>query len=75
MTARELMEILKAVDPDTPVLGRGYEDGFDAPTKVVVMPVAKKKGAWYNGAYESYTEDSIKYNEFIDKPFTAVVLF
>lgn len=73
MTVSELIKVLSTLDPETPVMGRGYEDGFDAITEAKTYLVCAKKGEWYNGDYEIYDDDYVD-NSFVGAPFTALVV-
>jgi len=53
MTVSELIEILKTLPPDAPVVAEGYEDGYDTIKKVKQIKVAEVENKeWYIGLYE-----------------------
>lgn len=66
MTVGELMEELAKHPPDTKVLGRGYENGYDDVT-LGEGTVAPYHGAHYDGAYGLGTADA-------ENAFFAVIL-
>ncbi len=57
MTARELILKLQQLDPETKVVVRGYEDGYNdifSLKRVRIKTMAK--GAWYYGEYTDSDE-------------------
>ena len=61
MTARELILQLQAVSPETKVLIRGYEEGYNDIQQIKIVKIKEElHPEWYNGKYsESQTEDAI----------------
>lgn len=54
MTASELIQHLKALPPDTKIVIRGYEDGYN--DILMLKPVKIKpleNTPWYSGEYEN----------------------
>jgi hypothetical protein len=57
MKAKELIEILQKLDPETLVLVNGYEDGYAIPTGTKLMEVCGPfKREWYYGEYDDCRE-------------------
>lgn len=57
MKVKDLIDKLKALPAEAPVLVQGYEDGFDNIVAVEEIAVAKKPDAAdYNGEYEEAAE-------------------
>jgi len=53
MTAAELIEQLKALPPDTKIVIRGYEDGYNDILKLKPVKIKPKEDSnWYDGEYE-----------------------
>lgn len=61
MTASELIQHLKALPPDTKIVIRGYEDGYNDILKLRTIKIKPDKNShWYLGEYEDSTDaDSI----------------
>jgi hypothetical protein len=60
MKAKELIETLQKLDPETLVLVNGYEDGYTIPTGTKQMEVCGPfKRAWYYGEYDDCKEDEL----------------
>jgi len=60
MKAKELIEQLQKLDPDTIVLVDGYEDGYAIPVGTKQMEVCGPfKRAWYYGEYDNCKEDDL----------------
>lgn len=58
MNVRELIEQLQQLDPDLLVLGRGYEDGYDAATEVKVMNLTHEpENPYWSGKYQDPWRD------------------
>lgn len=52
MKVSRLMKLLSALDPDTKIVVRGYEDGYDDIGSVEKLTVKKVKNQWwYSGEY------------------------
>lgn len=53
MTAQELIIHLKTLPPETKVVIRGYEDGYNDILKVRTVKIKPNENAhWYDGEYE-----------------------
>ena len=58
MTASELIQQLKALPPDTKIVIRGYEDGYN--DILTLKPVKIKlngNAPWYSGEYENRNDN------------------
>lgn len=56
ITAEQLIEVLRTLDPKTEMLTRGYESGYDPIKSVVTMPTKVHRPAKdYYGVYD-YSE-------------------
>lgn len=54
MTAQELIQHLQTLPPDTKIVIRGYEDGYNDILKLKEVKIKTKADAsWYDGEYES----------------------
>lgn len=57
MTAQELIQHLQTLPPNTKVVVRGYEDGYNDILKLKEVKIKPKTDAyWYDGEYEDSTE-------------------
>ena len=68
MTVAELMERLKAFDPDLPVVVAGYEEGYNDLSSVApvrMLPEADTR--WYCGAHQDVDPED-------EKAVTALLL-
>jgi hypothetical protein len=71
MTIQELVEALSNFPPDTPVVVRGYEGGFNDIRDVVALDIQLNVNTiWYYGAHGPNTDIS---QPVPDIPFTNVV--
>jgi hypothetical protein len=53
MTAKELILKLQQLEPDTKIVVRGYEDGYNDIIKLKEVKIKiAKYAAWYYGEYE-----------------------
>lgn len=52
MIVSELIKTLTELPQDYIVLGRGYEDGYDAIEDVDVETLVKCANAWYDGEFQ-----------------------
>ena len=53
MTAEQLIELLKALPPETPVMVEGYENGFDLAISLLPQPVIRYRNAQpWDGEYQ-----------------------
>ena len=60
MKARELIEELQKLDPDTIVLVNGYEGGYAVPVGTKQIDVCGPfKREWYYGEYDDCKEDEL----------------
>ena len=55
MTAVELIHLLQALPPDTRLVVRGYEDGYNDITVLKPLRLQPREGGaeWYYGEYET----------------------
>ena len=54
MTAQELIKHLQAMPPQTKIVVRGYEDGYNDILKLKPVKIKPKADAhWYDGEYEN----------------------
>jgi hypothetical protein len=62
MTVRELILQLQAVSPETKVVVRGYEEGYNDIQQIKIVKLKKElQPEWYSGEYsESQTKDAIE---------------
>lgn len=77
MKVIELIEVLKALDPETRVVMSGYEGGYDDVSGVAEPRtfVEKVNCAWYYGPHELDTE-YLDQEEKSNKPrFQAVTIY
>jgi hypothetical protein len=59
MTANELIENLKQISPDTHVIIRGYEDGYNNILRLIpriIIPHPEQKAYYYGEYTEALTE-------------------
>jgi hypothetical protein len=57
MTASELIQQLKELPPDTKIVVRGYEDGYNDILKLRTIKIKPIENAhWYLGEYENSTD-------------------
>lgn len=57
MTAQELIQHLQTLPPNTKVVVRGYEDGYNDILKLKEVKIKPKTDAyWYDGEYEQSTD-------------------
>lgn len=57
MTAAELIQQLQTFPPQTKVMVRGYEDGYNDILKLRVVKIKPNENAhWYDGEYEDSNE-------------------
>ncbi len=61
MTAAELIDLLKTFSPDTKIVIRGYEDGYNDILKIRDIKIKPNENSnWYDGEYiDSKDEDAI----------------
>ena len=60
MTAKELIEVLQKLDPDTLIVVDGYEGDYDVPKGVERIYVSgPKETKWYYGDYKDCPEDEV----------------
>ena len=61
MTAQELIVQLQSLAPDTKIVVRGYEDGYNDILRLKAVKLkAKINSEWYEGEYvENHDPDSI----------------
>jgi hypothetical protein len=53
MNAKELIRHLNLLSPETKVVIRGYEDGFNDISQIKTLKIIfKPENMWYYGAYE-----------------------
>ena len=53
MTASELIKHLQTLSPDTKIVVRGYEDGYNDILKLKhVKIITKANSSWYDGEFE-----------------------
>jgi hypothetical protein len=52
MKAKELIEALQKLDPETLVLVNGYEADYDTPKEAVEIIVCEQHTEWYYGDYQ-----------------------
>jgi hypothetical protein len=57
MKAKELIEILEKLDPETLVLVDGYEGDYDTPQEVVETIVCEQVSEWYYGDYRNCSKE------------------
>lgn len=72
ITVKEMIEALQKLDPDTPVLVRGYESGFDEagpPEELTVVKVIHDK--YYDGRFQ---EAPARYWDKEGEPFQAIII-
>ena len=57
MTAKELIVKLQQLEPDTKIVVRGYEDGYNDVIKLKEVKIKiAKNAAWYYGEYEDSSD-------------------
>jgi hypothetical protein len=57
MTAQELILQLQTLSPETKIVVRGYEDGYNDILQLNTVKIKPKADAnWYDGEYEQSTE-------------------
>ena len=57
MIAQELIQHLKTLPPNTKILLRGYEDGYNDIFQLKSVKIKPKADAnWYDGEYEDSTD-------------------
>ena len=60
MKAKELIEQLQKLDPETLILVNGYEGGYAVPTGTKQMEVCGPfKREWYYGEYDNCPEEEL----------------
>jgi hypothetical protein len=60
MKAKELIEVLEKLDPETLVLVDGYEGGYTALESFREIEVGEPMDrAWYYGEYDNYKEGEL----------------
>ena len=60
MKAKELIEILEKLDPETLILVNGYEGGYALPVGTKQIEVCGPfKREWYYGEYDDYKQDEL----------------
>lgn len=61
MTASELINELQKLPPDTKVVVRGYEDGYNDILQLKQVKIKRRaNSSWYDGEYEnSADEDAV----------------
>ena len=60
MKAKELIEELQKLDPDTIVLVDGYEGGYAVPKRTKQIEVSGPfKREWYYGEYDDYNKEEL----------------
>ncbi len=58
MTVSELINELQKISPDTRILIRGYEDGYNDILKLIPMKIKLNVNEhWYEGAHEKTDDD------------------
>lgn len=58
MNAKQLIQILQALDPDTLILVDGYEGGYTVPVGTKQIKVSGPfKRKWYYGEYDNCVDD------------------
>ncbi len=58
MTASELINELQKLSPDTKIVIRGYEDGYNDILQLKPEKIKRKTDSkWYEGEYEDSTEE------------------
>ncbi len=71
MTAQELIEALSQFDPETPVVVRGYESGYNDVFDVTPLSLQLNVNTkWYYGAHSTNDEQR---DPLPDVPMTGVV--
>jgi len=66
MTAKELIDNLKTLAPETRIAVKGYEDGFDYAQILTKVKVIKRPNtAWYYGDLEQVDTDSKRFDEIV----------
>jgi len=64
MTAKELIQHLQQLQPDTKIVIRGYEDGYNDILNLKAIIIKQKKDShWYEGEYDD-SEDADAINSF-----------
>lgn len=57
MTAQQLIEQLQSLPPDTKIVVRGYEEGYNDILKLMEIKIKHKPDAdWFYGIYEDSSE-------------------
>lgn len=57
MTAQELIQQLQTIAPETKIVVRGYEDGYNDILQLNAVKIKPKTDAsWYDGEYEQSTD-------------------
>ncbi len=57
MTAQELIQHLQTLPPETKIVVRGYEDGYNDILQLKAVKIKIKVDAhWYDGEYEQSTD-------------------
>ena len=60
MNAKDLIEVLQKLDPDTLIVVDGYEGDYDVPKGAEQIYVTgPKETKWYYGDYKVCTEDEV----------------
>lgn len=58
MTAQELIQQLKTLTPETKIVVRGYEDGYNDIFKLRPVKIKSREAQeWYYGRYEDTTKE------------------
>jgi len=66
MTAKELIDNLKTLAPETRIAVKGYEDGFDYAKTLKEFKIIKRANtAWYYGDLEEVDADSKHFDEIV----------
>jgi hypothetical protein len=58
MTASELINELQKLSPETKIVVRGYEDGYNDILQLKLVKIKRKSDSnWYEGEYEDSTDE------------------
>lgn len=59
MTAAELIEELKSIQPDMKIVIRGYEDGYNDILELKTVKIKHVTDShWYDGEYDDSTDEN-----------------
>lgn len=60
MTAFELIDFLKRLKPETKIVVRGYEDGYNDILQIKPVKIKQKVDShWYDGEYDESDEEDV----------------